>query len=539
MRDSFIALPALAALLVVGALPPSADAQEATPDAPALRAAASSTDWLLPHHDYASSGHTPLTLIDPANVASLRVACTYAFEDSSRFAGVPLVERGVLYLTSGDTTVALDAATCALRWRNEGGSLAADTPGRRVGNAFRSAGVALASGRLLRATSDGRLLALDAHSGRLLWARPVANAARHEFVIMAPLAVDDLVIAGIGISEYAVRGWIGAYRLADGEPVWRFSTVPDEGEPGAETWSDAQARQRGGGGVWNTPGYDAGSGLLYVAVGNPVPDLYGDVREGDNLYTNSLVVLDARSGALRWHRQLVPHDVHDWDVTVAGPLYAAPTGQSMRPVVATGGKDGVLRAIDCETHEERFAVSVTTRSNAQSVPTAQGVHACPGILGGMQWSPPAHDPRLNLLIAPAVDWCGSYRKAEALRYAPGQLYLGGSFSFDEDSGGWLSAIDAVTGSVRWKYRASRPLLANVVSTASGLVFTADLDGHFLALDAHDGAVLHRLDIGAPAAAGVISYAVEGKQYVAVATGTLTSFWGAPATTSRLTILALP
>jgi len=293
--------------------------------------------------------------------------------------------------------------------------------------------------------------------------------------------------------------------------------------------------------VWNTPAYDTTSGLLYVAVGNPVPDLYGDARWGDNLYTNSVLALDARTGDLRWYRQLVPHDVHDWDLTVAGPIYAASTEEGTRNLVAAGGKDGLLRAIDRDSHREHFSAPVTTRRAADAAPTTDGVHACPGILGGMQWSAPALDPKLNLLFAPAVDWCGSYRKAESLRHVPGQLYLGGSFSFDpaDEGGGWLTAIDATTGSIRWKHRTPRPQLANVVSTAAGLVFTADLGGQFLALDARDGSVLHRLDIGAPAAAGVISYGVGSKQFVAVATGTLTSFWRMPARASRLTILALP
>jgi alcohol dehydrogenase (cytochrome c) len=287
-----------------------------------LRSAAGSTDWLLPNHDYASQRHVNLKEINRDNAAQLRPACSYDFEDTNRFAAAPVVYQGVLYVTSGDATVAFNAATCEVRWRHDWQPKAWPKTAnpRKVTNAFKSGGGSLQDGKLVRATSDSHLIALDTGTGQVVWERQVAAAGRYEFVTMAPLVYEGLVIAGIGISEFAVKGWIGAFRLSDGEPVWRFNTVPDDGEPGAQTWSDAQARQRGGGGAWNTPAIDPETGLLYVAVGNPVPDLYGDVREGANLYTGSLVVLDAKTGKLRWYQQLVPHDLHDWDITAAGPI---------------------------------------------------------------------------------------------------------------------------------------------------------------------------------------------------------------------------
>ena len=506
--------------------------------------AATSTEWLLPNHSYASQRHVNLTQIDREHASQLRPVCTYAFDDTNRFGSGPLVYGGVMYVTSGDTTVALDAATCDVHWRHVWQGR--DVPGvgnarKAVGNAFKSRGAALGDGKLVRATSDSRLIALDTATGRLLWDRPVATAGRYEFVMMAPLIHDGLVIAGIGIGEFAVKGWIGAFRLSDGEPVWRFNTVPDDGEPGVETWSDADARQHGGGGVWVTPSIDAATGLLYAAVGNPVPDFFGDVREGSNLYTGSLIVLDAKSGRLVWHRQLVPHDLHDWDLTVAGPLYEVATADGARPMIAVGGKDGLLRSIDRETRQQRFEAPVTTRLDADVVPTVQGVHACPGVLGGMQWSLPAFNPGLGLLFAPAVDWCGTYRKTDELRYVQGQLYLGGSFSFDplDKSRGVLTAVDAVTGELRWKYESARPMLAAVTTTSAGLVFTGELTGHLLVLDGRDGKVLFRFDTGMPLHAGVITYAVAGKQYIAVASGAAVSFWRVPSASSAVMVFALP
>lgn len=272
-----------------------------------------------------------------------------------------------------------------------------------------------------------------------------------------------------------------------------------------------------------------------------MPDLYGDVRLGANLYTGSMVVLDAKTGKLRRHRQFVVHDLHDWDMTAAGPLYRSGAGGDARAMVAAGGKDGLLRGLDRDTLELVFEVPVTTRMDADKAPTVGGVYACPGILGGMQWSSPAFDPALKLLFAPAVDWCGHYRKADELRLVRGQLYLGGSFNFDpaERGHGLLTAVDAGSGQIKWKYESPKPMLAAVTTTASGLVFTGELTGHLLALDARDGSVLYRADVGAPVHAGLITYAVGGKQYVAVATGATTSFWRVPSASSRVTVFSLP
>lgn len=514
------------------------------PTSAELRNAASSTEWLLPNHDYSTQRHVPLTQITRDNAADLRPVCSYDIGDTSRFGSGPLVYRGVMYVTSGDTTVALDAATCALRWRHvwRGKNVPDDGgPPRTVANAFKSRGAAIKDGKLVRATSDSHLIVLDLTTGKVLWARQVAASGQYEFVVMAPLIVDDLVIAGVGISEYAVKGWLGAFRVSDGEPVWRFNTVPDDGEPGAETWSEVETREHGGGGVWVTPAYDADTGLLYAAVGNPVPDFFGDVREGTNLYTGSLIALEAATGKLQWHRQIVPHDLHDWDVTVAGPLYLTGTGNDTRSLIAVGGKDGILRAIDRESRQQVFATPVTSQDNTGAAPTVPGVRACPGVLGGMQWSHPAYLPMLNLLVAPAVDWCGTYRKSDDLRHVRGQLYLGGSFSFDVGSSGsgWLTAVDAASGSVKWRYQSTRPMLAAVTTTASGLVFTGELSGDVLALDGRDGKVLYRHDTGMPLHAGVISYAVGGRQYVAVTSGTATSFWRTPLASARVMVFALP
>jgi alcohol dehydrogenase (cytochrome c) len=359
-------------------------------------------------------------------------------------------------------------------------------------------------------------------------------------MIMAPLVYEDLVISGIGISEYGVKGWIGAFRLSDGERVWRFNTVPGEGEPGFDTWSSTDDTPRGGGGIWVTPSLDVEKGLLYVAVGNPAPDFFGGVRMGKNLYTAAMIVLDARSGKLEWFRQFVPHDQHDWDLTVTNPLYSTVIGGAHRSVMSVAGKDGILRAIDRESHDQIYEVPLTTLSNPDAEPTIEGVHTCPGVLGGFEWSSPAFSPTLGMLVAPTVDWCGVFKKADELRFIPGQQYMGGSFSFDpvDKSGGWLTAVNASTGAVEWKYHSKRPMLASVTMTLADLVFTGELTGDFVVLDAREGNILYRFNTGGPVTAGVITYAVGGKQFVGVMSGAAIRFWRTPPASSTVIIFSL-
>ena len=281
--------------------------------------------------------------------------------------------------------------------------------------------------------------------------------------------------------------------------------------------------------------------MLYVAVGNPVPDFFGGVRMGKNLYTAAMIVLDARNGKLQWFRQFVPHDLHDWDLTVTNPLYSTMIGGASRQVVSVAGKDGILRAINRESHEQIYEVPLTTIADAEAEPTVEGVHTCPGVLGGFEWSSPAFSPTRNMLVAPTVDWCGVFKKADELRFIPGQQYIGGSFSFDplDKSGGWLTAVNAPTGAIAWKYHSKRPMLASVTTTSAELVFTGELSGDFLVLDAGQGNVLYRFNTGGPVTAGVISYAIGGKQYVGVMSGAALRFWRTPPASSTVIIFGLP
>ena len=517
-------------LMAVVTLP--ASAQQGPTQAELNAAASNAADWLLTNHDYGGQRFVDATEITRDNAGSLRAVCVYQAGDLRPFHTNPLVYRGIMYLTTSQATIALDAATCRVQWRHVWRPKAKE-------NWPQSRGVALKDGLVIRGTSDGYLLALDALTGRLLWERAAADAEKGETFTMPPLVFEDLVIVGPAGNEVPVRGWVGAFRVATGEPVWRFNTRPAAGEPGAETWGATEA-VTGGGAIWTPLSLDPAQGLVFVPVGNPAPDFYGDVRQGANLYTNSLVVLDARTGKLVWHYQAVPHDLHDWDLTQVSPLFTAEVNGTGRRLVSVVGKDGLLHVLDRESREHLYEVAVTRRENVELPPTLEGVRTCPGPLGGVQWNGPAFNPRTNTLVVGSVDWCGTFRKAYQLEHVTGRNYMGGSFTADpgELGHGWLTAIDASTGAIRWRYRSRRPMLAAVTATSSDLLFTGELDGDFLVLDGRDGAVLYRFNTGGAMTGGVVTYQTGGKQYVAATSGSATFFWRTPPGSATVIVFSL-
>jgi alcohol dehydrogenase (cytochrome c) len=470
-------------------------------------------DWLYHTGNYSGTRYSALSEINTTNVGRMRVACAYQVGVLETFYAGPIVYRGIMYLSTSGMTIALDAATCHERWRSvwepKDDAL---WPNNR--------GVALKDGYVVRGTADGYLVALDAADGTLLWARHVAKPSLGETITMPPLIFEDLVIIGPAGSENNVQGWIGAFRLADGQPMWRFNTIPQPGEPGAETWKHVPAIPVGGGAVWTPLSLDAARGELYVGVTNPAPDLPAHLRPGKNLYTNALVALDVRTGKLRWYDQLVPSDFHDWDLTQVSPLIHASVRGIDRDLIITSGKDGLLHALDRRTHERLYETPVTTRRNVDTPLTLEGTIACPGPLGGVEWNGPAYHPGTGLLYVPAVDWCFKFVLApdDSVRYSPGVMYLGGTAEPAGDPRGWLTAVDASDGSVRWRYHSALPMVAAVTTTAGNLVFTGEQTGDFVAFDATTGKELYRFYTGGGIFGGIVTYGVNGRQYVVVTSG---------------------
>jgi alcohol dehydrogenase (cytochrome c) len=499
-----------------------------------LRAARDTQNWLYASKDYTGQRFVNLDQINAGNAARLRAVCIYRSNNAGATQTNPLVYKGVMYLTIDKQIVAIDAATCRERWTYNW-----QTKDQVLSATNR--GVALKDGRVIRGTADGYLIAVDMAKGSLLWSRKIADAKSSQYLSMPPLIFGDLIIYGPAGGDWGEKSWIGAFKLDTGEPVWRFNLIPDADEPGADSWTNPQAREHGGGAVWTPLSLDADKGVLFVPVGNPAPDFYREARPGSNLYTDSVVALDAKTGKLLWYQQFSGDDMHDWDLSQVSPIFRAEVKGRPRNLLTVSGKDGLLRMLDRDSHEILYEMPITTRENVQAEPTAAGVHICPGLLGGMEWNGPAYSPKTSTLFVATVDWCGIFKKFDsAPQFTENAHYYGGSVTPDarDQAKGWLYAIDAGSGSLRWRQHWPTPLVAGITATSGGVLFTGDLNNDFLVIDARGGKTLYRFNTGGSIGGGVITYAVEGKQYVATTSGVVSGFFGGTGT-SAVIVFALP
>ncbi|MGB9428920.1 MAG: PQQ-binding-like beta-propeller repeat protein [Gammaproteobacteria bacterium] len=465
--------------------------------------------WPAYNNDYASQRYSPLQQINTGNVASLKPLCEVRLGEEGSFESGPIVVGDVLYVTTAHTTVAMNATDCKVLWRDIYKPEESDVfPVNR--------GVAYLDGRIFRGTADGRLLALDAKTGKFLWKVQPANPGVGEFLSSAPIAWHGLVFIGLAGGDWGIRGQMMAFDARTGKEAWHFWTVPEGHEPGANTWTIPATTKHGGGAMWTSYTLDPNTGELFVPVGNPSPDFDPAHRPGDNLFTDSVVVLDARTGKLKWWYQLTHNDGLDYDLGAAPMLYTTDGAER----VALGSKDGYLYLLNRRTHKLVSKTAVTTIKDNNAVPTYTGVSVCPGPLGGVEWNGPAFDPRTHDIYVGAVDWCYIYKRGKDYKYIPGEVYIGTSYVPDKTTGasGWVTAVNATTGKIRWQFHAPDPVVAGVTPTAGGLVFTGDGGGDLYAFDAATGKVLLQYASGGSLAGGVITYMVHGKQYLAFASG---------------------
>ena len=488
------------------------------PDDAAL-AAPKPGEWLMYNRDYRGQRYSPLAQITAGNARTLSPVCILQLAEIGSFEAGPVVQGGRIYVTTSRNTFAVDATDCRLIWKSE------YTPTGPEGLPA-NRGVALYRGKLFRGTTDGRLLALDAADGTLLWEAQVADSAKGYYLNAAPVAAEGKVFIGESGADQGADGHVHAFEAETGRPVWSFDLIPTGDQRGADTWK--QGTEHGGGSVWTTLSYDPPTHRLYASVGNPAPDYDGATRPGDNLFTDSVVVLDAATGKLDWWVQQVPHDTHDWDTAAAPVVY----DQGSQAYMAVATKGGWLYLYDRNAHRLLSTAEVTTHENSEIESGRAPVHTCPGQYGGVEWNGPAYDPKNRSLVVASVDWCGAFQKEEG-RYIAGSLYMAGRFTPDpvEQAKGWVRSFDATTGKELWRYPSPTPMIAAVTPTAGGVVFTGDLKGDFLTLDARTGKVLYRFNTGGAIGGGIATYTAGDRQYVAVTSGnasrTLWRTTGAP------------
>lgn len=486
-------------------------------------------NWLMYSGQYSSQRHSRLTQIDERNVGGLRVKWIHQLPTLADVETSPLVVDGVMYLTqSPSNVIALDAATGRPFWiyEHEVPEQLSLCCGRQ------NRGVAILGDKLFLGTLDARLIALDVKSGTVVWDVQVADPAAGYSKTAAPLVVGDKVISGIAGGEYGIRGFLDAYDAETGERAWRFYTIPGEGEPGNDSW-EGDSWKTGGAPTWVTGSYDPALNLIYWGTGNPGPDWNGEAREGDNLYSDSVVALDAETGRLKWHFQFTPHDVHDWDATQTPILADLEFDGRPRKLILWPNRNAFFYVLDRESGEFLRATEFAKQTWAERIdesgrpvripgmlPSEEGVLVFPSVTGAANWWSTTFSPRTELIYVVTYDGAEVYYIGED-EYAPGQLFVGGGherYVPQETYASMVRALDPRTGETRWEYRLQPKTVSGLLSTASDLVFGGSVDGYFYALDAVDGEELWRMNVGGQVKAAPISYMAGGQQFVTIAAG---------------------
>ena len=484
-------------------------------------------DWPMYNRSYDGTRFSPLSQISAANVATLAPVCTFPLGAKANMQSGLVAVGGTLYFTTATDTYAVDAASCALRWRH--GYDYHPKPPFDPNKVNR--GVAYLDGpsgpRLFRGANDGRVMALDARTGEELWSVVAGSPADGETFPAAPIAWNGLVFMGnAGGDNFRVKGRLMAFDAQTGGRVWSFDLVPEDG-PASQTWPPGTERfPKTGGASWTSYALDTAAGVVYTPTGNAAPDFMENFRPGRDLYTYSVVGLDVRAGTLSTWYQLLPHDYHDWDIAAAPSLVRTHGGQHL---VVAAGKDGHVYGTERASGRRVYATVVSTQENLDGPLTGKGARFCPGVNGGVEWNGPSYSPATNLLYVGSVDWCTTLatygadqpHKLKGKQALPwtGSNKLSAPFGVNDSTRrGWLTAVDADDGSIRWRYASPTPIIAGVTATAGGVVVTGDLSGNVLAFDARDGRELWRYATGAPIGGGVITYAIGDTEYLAVAIG---------------------
>ena len=490
------------------------------------RAKTEPQNWLTYWGDLRGHHYSGLKEITPANIGRLQAAWT-AQLGGTTVETTPLVVEGLMFVTGplNDVT-ALDAKTGQVLWRYRRRLPAVASHCTVMTNR----GLAILGDRLYLATLDMHLIALDARSGNVIWDVVQDDYRRGISNTHAPLAIDGKIIVGVTAGECALTGFVDAFDAATGKRLWRTQTVAQPGDPNRRTWIPEGAADFGGAPTWMTGTYDSTSRTIYWMTGNPGPDYDGTVRAGDNLYSCSVVALDEATGRMKWWFQFTPHDVHDWDANQTPVLIDAIVKGKARRLLVTAQRNGFYYVLDRETGDfitgqpfakQTWADGLDAKGRPivrpNTAPTPEGNRVCPDAAGATNWGSPSYDPLQRLLLVSVRETCATYTRVTR-RPIPGQGFTGGGGEVDPGNApGAIRALDALTGEVRWNF----PLFTGasstgVVATAGGVAFASSNDGYLIALDQRTGKYLWRHYTGAPIVASPMAYAVDGHQYIAIA-----------------------
>jgi alcohol dehydrogenase (cytochrome c) len=510
-----------------------------------LRASNEPNNWLTYSGGYMSQRYSLLRGIDRSNVKNLELKWILPNQVFGAWQSTPLVVDGIMYLTQRPNDVlAVDAKTGRVFWLYRH----AVSPDARVCCGSNNRGLAILGDTLFLATLDAHLVAIDAKSGRPVWNVAVADPKLGYSMTMAPLVVKDKVLIGTGGGEYGIRGFIAAYDAKSGKEVWRFHTIPGPGEPGHETWN-GDAWKTGGGSIWVTPSYDPELNLTYWGVGNPGPDWNPDQRPGDNLYTDSVVALDADTGAMKWHYQFTPNDGYDYDSVQVAVLADLNWRGTPTKAMLWANRNGNFYVLD-RTNGRFLSGTPFVKVNWSSgfdqkgrpiqTPQPPGQPTWPGNQGGTNWYSPSYSPRTELFYVSAWEGYASVYRKEPQEYVAGRNFGGGGARVvtpvpgaptvgigrrgpindwtDAVGHGVVLAIDPRTGQAKWRFDQFDVSDSGILTTATDVLFTGGREGYFHALDARTGELLWKASLGGQIVMGPITYAIDGKQYVSVISG---------------------
>jgi alcohol dehydrogenase (cytochrome c) len=562
MRKLSSAIALIAPLLIAGAPTPSRAADMTFERA--LNASKEPQNWLLYYGNYQGYRFSPLTAIDAETVKNLKPVFTVALgglQSGGRYAfgnleGTPLVEDGIMYVTDGWGGVyAIDVSSGTrgvIKWKFDPGidrAWAGDVACCGVNNR----GVALWKDKVISIALDGRMFELNKATGEKVWERKIADPALGETITMAPLVVRDLAIVGPAGGEFGIRGFIDATDLNTGKQAWRTYTVPGPGEPGHDTWKDGEDHwKHGGAPVWETATYDAETDTIYQGVGNAGADWDPQYRPGDNKWAASVLALNPADGKIKWGFQYTPNDPFDFDEISEHPIIDAMVDGKARKLVVHAARNGFFYALDRTDGafvagkqyvdklnwttgldpETGLPNNYNPKADVQVY--AAGTHGmrgepmatiCPSHFGAKNWEPSAYNPNLKMLYIPSIEGCDGLQTVAQKDFVdqggplkPRDRFSGGSFKMTGRLYGSLKAVDPTTGDIKAAVRLDFPNYAGALATAGNLVFLGQADGNFTAYDAKTLKPVWNFNVGTGINAPPISFAVNGKQYIAVLAG---------------------